>query len=1104
MIFADAFHTFHEVVPEDGVFAVNNIPNEIANPGFETGDFTSWTVEGDAFRVTNDHHASKEGTFFAASSEEGEGSITSNTFTLQGAGVINFRVLEVHNPAMAYVALFDADDNSMVKKTGTISVNDQISWGVQEYFGKTLYMKVIDASNQASIAVDAFQSLTTGTIAYFPLDEGSGKKTVEQVRSTEHDVNYVFNHARYMASKDPRWTPNGVKGGALLFDGYSNSIEMDAKDVVPLSDAFTIQAWVAPRSYEYGDGGKLSAIVNQYNQDKSEGLALGMYRHGTWSVQVGIGGKWVEVWVKDKPLQKYKWNYVVATFDKEAGMIKLYLNGEEVASRATPKNVPITPSSENLMIGKNTHAVEFAGLFSFNMFSGLIDEVKLSNAALPAEDVLAQYEAVKAAHSGAIPAIQDADIDEDPSVFDGDQHRPQYHGIPPQNWMNESHAPIYFNGKYHLFYQHNPQGPYWHQIHWGHWVSDDMVHWENVRPALAPEAGDLDPDGVWSGSAAYDRNGNPVLFYTAGNDQAKPNQRTALATPADLSDPTLRDWVKHPVPVTEQNGNGIYNEFRDPFVWYDGETDKWYQLVTSGLQDFSSGTALVYVSDDMYNWQYKGPLYVSDRTKYPELGTVWELPVLLPLGKDSKGNQKHIFIINPHEKPEHIPPSDDLLRDVEVFYWIGTWDRDSFRFIPDQEAPQKLDAGDGYLTAESGLVTPDGRTVLFSMVQNVRTPQAEYQSGWAHNLALPIALSLDNNDKLKVEPIQELQSLRRNKIVDFKNKKLASANAHIQNVKGDMLEIMMEIDPGNAKKFGLKVRRSEKGEEETLLYYDKTNQTFNVDRTKSSIDPDVRVGGIQGDDVDLDGQNLKLHIFLDRSVIEAFANDKKKLTTRVYVGRYDSLGLQVYADGDITVKSMQVWDMNASTGKPAAPVYVPDNWDNSVYKDITELPNHDFETGDLTGWITEGDAFQNLHVTDAKFFWGNIYFNPARNGGYHLWGYNEAAGGDSLTGTLRSQNFILVGNGKLNFLVSGGRDIDKLYVALVRASDGKELFKATATNYEEYQRVIWDASAYLGEELYIKVVDHSTAGFGHLNVDDFNVPVQMTKTKVPTQTKKQQ
>lgn len=1100
VIFADAFHTFHEVVPEEGMMADNIIPTEITNPGFETGTFEGWAAQGDGFQVTDEAHSGKEGSFYAKSSLEGQGSITSSAFTLQGNGTISFKVLDAGHPEDAYVALYEAGTDTLLKKTGALSANETVTWNIQDQYNKKLYLKVTDQSAEARISVDAFQANGKGNLFYMNFDEGAGKKALEEVSQLEHDVNYVFNNARYMDSKDPRWTPRGVKGGALLFDGYSNDIEVKAQDTLPVSDALTIEAWVAPRSYEWGDGSKLSAIVNQSDQDKAEGFALGMYRHGSWSMQAGIGGQWIQVWVKDHPLEKYKWNYITATFDKGAGRIKLYLNGDEVASQATPLNVPITTSAADLLIGKNNKPVELAGLFSFNMFSGLIDEVKLQNKALTAQEILAEYESVKTLHGGMIPEIPNGDIDEDPGVFDGDQHRPQYHAMPPQNWMNEAHAPIYYNGQYHLFYQHNPQGPFWHQIHWGHWVSDDMVHWENVRPALAPEAGMLDPDGAWSGSAAYDRDGNPVLFYTAGNDALSPNQRTGLATPADLSDPNLEQWVKYPEPVTEQNGNGIHNEFRDPFVWYDQETGKWYQLVTSGLQDFSSGTALVYVSDDMYNWEYKGPLYVSDRSLYPELGTVWELPVLLPLGKDSLGKQKYIFMINPHEKPEQVPPADDVQRDVEVFYWIGTWDRDNYKFIPDQDAPSKLDVGDGYLTAESGMVTPDGRTVVYSMVQNVRTPQAEYQAGWAHNLALPVSLSLDGQDELRIEPIQELQSLRGAKLVDFADKDLQTANQLIGNVKGDLLEIVMEIDPGEAQKFGLKVRRSDNGQEETLIYYDKANETFNVDRTKSSIDPDVRVDGIQGGYVDLNGENLKLHIFLDRSVVEAFANNKKKLTTRVYAGRYDSLGLKVWADNnDITVKSMEVWEMNALTGEPAAPVDVPDNWDNSVYTDITDLPNHDFATGDLTGWIAEGDAFQDAHVTDAQFFWDTIYFNPSHKipGGYHLWGFNEQAGGDSLTGTLKSQPFVLGGNGRLNFLISGGRDLEKLYVALVRASDGKELFKETATNYEEYQRKIWDASQYIGEELYIKVVDQSTGGFGHINADDFNVPVKVQNPAGP-------
>src|SRR5690606_12486726 len=129
---------------------------------------------------------------------------------------------------------------------------------------------------------------------------------------------------------------------------------------------------------------------------------------------------------------------------------------------------------------------------------------------------------------------------------------------------------IYFEGKYHLFYQHNPQGPYWAQIHWGHWVSDDMVNWRDLPIALSPEKGAVDPDGVWSGSAAYDENGLPALFFTAGDDSESPNQRVGLARScfAKDGDTDLVNWQKHPVPlIVQQKGQGMFGDFRDTFVW---------------------------------------------------------------------------------------------------------------------------------------------------------------------------------------------------------------------------------------------------------------------------------------------------------------------------------------------------------------------------------------------------------------------------------------------------------------------------------------------------------------------------------------------------------
>src|SRR5690625_3371851 len=156
-----------------------------------------------------------------------------------------------------------------------------------------------------------------------------------------------------------------------------------------------------------------------------------------------------------------------------------------------------------------------------------------------------------------------------------------------------------------------------------------MVHWEDQTIAIAPNSDTVTPDGVWSGSAAVDNDGNPVLFFTAGDDSVFPNQRTGLARSTFLEDsnPNLVDWILEDEPVTVQKpdleadeGDVFYGQFRDPFVWQDGDT--WYQLVTSGIVNYNSheeiddyvgGTALLYSSTDpeLKEWNYEGPFLVG-------------------------------------------------------------------------------------------------------------------------------------------------------------------------------------------------------------------------------------------------------------------------------------------------------------------------------------------------------------------------------------------------------------------------------------------------------------------------------------------------------------
>ncbi|KAF6655181.1 GH32 C-terminal domain-containing protein [Paenibacillus polymyxa] len=747
-----------------------------------------------------------------------------------------------------------------------------------------------------------------GLIMYWAFNEGTGTSALESVSQVQDKIQYVFNQAEFTKPCPPRWR-QGVIGNGLLFDGYSTYIAHSFDEGNQNTDpeyrsVLSIGVWVAPRSYEWGDDGKLSAIVNRYNLDRKQGYLLGMFRHGSWSFQVGLeGGDWKELWSPDgHELPKNEWSYVNAVFDGNQGEIKLYLNGSEIASAAVPRGSRLAEAADtDLLIGKNNHSSLLAEVFSLHMFSGIIDELKIYNRALSAEEVAASYRYVlDTFHEGIQPQLNYDEIKLDRTPLLLDRHRPQYHVSPPAHWMNEPHAPIYFDGQYHLFYQHNPQGPFFHQIHWGHWVSQDLVHWRDLPVALAPEKDQLAPDGIWSGSATYDADGLPVLFFTAGNDSASPNQSVALARSTYTLDgnPDLVQWVKHPEPlIVQKKGMGAFGDFRDPFVWKDD--DGWYALVGSGIE---GGAALAFASQDMLNWTYKGPFFKADIQKFPYLGPIWELPVLLPLGRDKQGVNKHLLLVSPVGKEA----------DVEVFYWIGQLDKQNLSFIPDQEEPQLIDVGDFHFTGPSGMVDPKtGRNIVFTIAQGDRTSEMEYKSGWAHNGGLPLSVYLRDDGRLGIEPIQELQLLRGPKRLSLRDQSLAETNVQLRNVHGDMLEIQLELEPGSAKKFGIKVRCTPDGEEETLLYYDWNQAMLLVDRSKTTLHPGEKCGGVQGGKLELLGENLKLHIYLDRSMVEAYANGLKSLTTRVYPSRMDALGLEIWGDGEPFVKSLDIWDMQS-------------------------------------------------------------------------------------------------------------------------------------------------------------------------------------------------
>ncbi|WP_425826696.1 GH32 C-terminal domain-containing protein [Streptomyces fractus] len=764
------------------------------------------------------------------------------------------------------------------------------------------------------------RQLAAGLAAHWDFAEGTGATTQEQVTHTTNPIDYVFNDAVYKPDSDPLWgakkAADGVLSGALLFDGYSTWVARGAAETTLPTDGLTVEAWVAPRAFEWGDEGKPSVIVNQQDKGAQRGFCLGVGRHGLWQFGVGTSDAWYEVTVpKSAALTAGKWAHVAGVFSPADGAITLYVNGESVAQGTVPAAARLSKADVPLLVGRHNQPAVINGTFAVNMFNGLIDELKLHGGALTAAEVAASHDAdVKTFSGGTIPK---AALAMDRSRYDGDRYRPAFHFTAPNHWMNEPHAPIQVDGSYHLFYQHNQHGPYWHNICWGHAVSKDLVHWRDLPVALVPTADSVAPDGVWSGASTLDADGVPALLFTAGNDSQKPNQAVGLARPADPSDPDFAEWKMHPTLVISQKADldvGAdrkvrFGDFRDPFAWKEGST--WFQLVGSGVQTSSGGavggTALLYTSTNLTDWTYAGPLMVGDVAAHAKTGQVWELPTFLPIGKDAQGRERRALLINPA-----FPDGPGEYSSKYVFYWVGTWDASSRTWKPDSTEPQLLDYGD-HFTGPSGLVDSKGRSIVFTIAQDRRSEQGHYDAGWAHNAGLPIALSMRDDGDLAFEPVAEVANLHDGAaLVSLDSPtSVSDANAALASVKGALLHIKLTLEAGSASTFGLDVLRSPGDEERTRLFYDKAASEFGVDRTRSgnvsSATPDL---GTQKGPLALADGKLTLDVFVDRSIIEAYANTHRSITTRAYPSRDDSLGLQLFGEGS-TITSLTVWKMGS-------------------------------------------------------------------------------------------------------------------------------------------------------------------------------------------------
>jgi beta-fructofuranosidase len=458
-----------------------------------------------------------------------------------------------------------------------------------------------------------------------------------------------------------------------------------------------------------------------------------------------------------------------------------------------------------------------------------------------------------------------------------DAHRPSFHFLPPANWMNDPNGLIHWRGRYHLFYQYNPLAPAFGTMHWGHALSDDLVHWQDLPIALSPTPGSVDESGVWSG-CAVEVNGTASLLYTGMRRHAD-GSRSELPCLATSSDDVLRTWRKHPGnPVIPSPPPGIdVLGFRDHSVWREG--DSWYQAIGSGIRDVG-GAVFVYRSPDLQHWEYVGPLCTGDRQ---QTGDMWECPDFFRLG------ERHVLMVSP------IP-----LR--KTLYFTGEYRGQ--RFTPLHQGV--VDDG-GCFYAPQSFTDAHGRRIMFGWLHEGRDQAACTAAGWAGVMSLPRLLVPRSGGRLGFQPLPELRALRGGQTT-VRDVSLASPLR--LEVSGTALEIEAEIVPGTASHAGISVRCAPDGAEQTLVAYDARSRTLLVDRQRSSLDPttqhDTRATLLELGE----SEPLQLRIFVDHSVVEVFANGHVCMTSRIYPTRQDSLGVQLFAAGGTAhVNQAVAWEM---------------------------------------------------------------------------------------------------------------------------------------------------------------------------------------------------
>jgi fructan beta-fructosidase len=462
--------------------------------------------------------------------------------------------------------------------------------------------------------------------------------------------------------------------------------------------------------------------------------------------------------------------------------------------------------------------------------------------------------------------------------------RPHFHFTPEINWMNDPNGLVFFDGEYHLFYQHNPHGNEWGHMSWGHAVSRDLAHWEHLPIALHDEFGVM----VFSGCCVVDRQNTsgfgrddqpPMVAIYTGHGFGKQTQDLAFSIDRG------RTWTKYGDNPVLDIGE---SDFRDPKVFWHEPTSKWVMVVSLANQK----RVQFYGSPNLKDWKLLSEFGPAGEPKAPN----WECPDLFELPIEGQpGKTRWVLEVD--------MGSGSIAGGSGGQYFIGSFDGEKFVSDRPLDEVHWVDYGRDFYAPVSWSDIPevDGRRIWLGWMNNWQTCLVP-TTPWRSAMSIPRTLALrEINGQLRMvqRPVRELASIRGDKVslgpIPLKAGEVRSLSSQLSGLR---LEIDAELDVASsiASEVGIRVRVGK--DEHTAIGYDVKTQQLFVDRTRSG---DVSfhkafAGRHAGPLTPIDGK-VRLHIFVDDSSVEVFGNDGEiVITDRIFPDDRNT-GVEVYATG---------------------------------------------------------------------------------------------------------------------------------------------------------------------------------------------------------------